>query len=275
MENKESQIITVEAGQEQPAHISEEEANLLEKLEPGSKFLLNQEYKGSKSPRNTVYCVGIENDGLGIFKPKSGERAARIEVREGTYYKRERAAYLVDRFLGFNLVPPTVIREVDGEEGSFQQFISDAEINEKLKTELRTPDKQLQEELVKLWVYDYVIFNSDRHWGNLLMANKKLHAIDNSLTFGPDRLRRAYGRDENGEDRNFFDVPVSESVKEIFTSYFSDKTKRQDLKKLLGGLLSPSEVGACLARIKKIGTMILDEGKIPKESEKQLTFFPS
>lgn len=40
--------------------------------------------------------------------------------------RSERAAYLVDKFLGFDLVPTTVIKTIEGKEGSFQRFIPDA-----------------------------------------------------------------------------------------------------------------------------------------------------
>lgn len=53
-------------------------------------------------------------DGIGgVFKP-------------GYRYKSERAAYLVDKFFKFDLIPTTVIRNIEGKEGSFQQFIPNA-----------------------------------------------------------------------------------------------------------------------------------------------------
>ena len=50
---------------------------------------------------NKTIFVELKDDGAGVFKPKDGEKKGiRYGVEAGTYYKRERAAYLVDRFLG-------------------------------------------------------------------------------------------------------------------------------------------------------------------------------
>nr|NIM64006.1 hypothetical protein [Acidobacteriota bacterium]NIQ87020.1 hypothetical protein [Acidobacteriota bacterium] len=41
-------------------------------------------------------------------------------------HRQEVAAYRLDRFLGLGLVPVTVLREVDGVEGSMQQWVEHA-----------------------------------------------------------------------------------------------------------------------------------------------------
>lgn len=53
--------------------------------------------------------VELKDDGSAVYKPHdTHEGEKRIEL-----INKERAAYLIDRFLGFNFVPPTVVRELN------------------------------------------------------------------------------------------------------------------------------------------------------------------
>lgn len=115
--------------------------------------------------------VKIRNDGGGVFKPhNSYEGSTKAE-----YIARERAAYLISRFLGFNFVPPTVIKVINGEEGSLQEFVEDAEIG----FEAGDIDK---DEITKLIIFDQLITNIDRNKGNYLVKNGKIFAIDHGLS---------------------------------------------------------------------------------------------
>src|SRR5438477_1604059 len=61
----------------------------------------------------TFAAVLIGADGArcyGVYKPRRGEVPLR-DFASGTLYKREVAAYRFARQLGWDLVPPTVIRE--------------------------------------------------------------------------------------------------------------------------------------------------------------------
>ncbi len=57
-----------------------------------------------------VYLVFFDNGLKGVFKP-------------GTNYHIEVSAYKMSRYLGFPLIPPTVIRNINGKKGSLQLFI--------------------------------------------------------------------------------------------------------------------------------------------------------
>jgi len=202
-----------------------------------------------------VFFVKLKDDGEGIFKPKNKEREfLGRRVEPGTYYKRERAAYLVDRFLGFNLVPPTVIREIDGEIGSFQEFIPEA----KMWHEIRQKDRDkesLKTEMFKLWIFDFIIWNSDRHESNFLLDKngKKAYAIDNGLSFTADPLILW---------KNFDGEPVPIEIQEKIKQFSSPEDKKSILKDLLKELLPEEEVTACFKRIEKIAKLIEKEGLI-------------
>ncbi|MFY9493123.1 MAG: hypothetical protein WAP55_01440 [Minisyncoccia bacterium] len=207
---------------------------------------------------NTTVFIELKDDGSGIFKPKSGENEnLRENIRAGTYFQRERAAYLLDKFLGFDLVPPTVVREIDGEIGSFQQFIPDAQPGRRVEhSEL--DEAAIKQQLIKLWIFDCIIFNSDRHWSNFLVKDKKVYAIDNGLSFGDEIF---YPHD------SFFDVPIPPEIVEGIKKFLLWKEGRKICEDLLGELLSSEEVAACMRRIERIASIIKQHGQVPRESE--------
>lgn len=212
---------------------------------------------------NVTLLVGLKDNGSGVFKPKSGEREnLRERVPALSFFKRERAAYLVSRFFGFDLVPTTTIRELDGEEGSIQEFIPDAQLGYEVSQPF---SKAIEPELIKLWIFDYIIYNSDRHGGNFLVRGDKLYAIDNGLTFGADYLRFF---------RNFFDQPLSEEMIRKIENFISWQDGREILRDLLLELLPFDEVEACFKRVEKISQLI-KRGKgnsILSADASQLTF---
>ena len=212
---------------------------------------------------NETVLIKLRDDGSGIFKPRDGERPfLRSNIETGTYFKRERAAYLVDRFIEFDLVPPTVIREMDGKTGSLQEFIPDAMTYGGMGQQEREAIEQ--SESIKLFIFDYIIFNSDRHTYNLLVKDKKMHAIDNGLAFGDAYLCFNLEWPWN--------KPIPLEIIDKLDKFLSSDKEQSILKDLLRELLSPKEVDACLARIKFIGKLIKKRQQIPLGTE--LKFFP-
>lgn len=197
---------------------------------------------------NDVYLVRLKNDGGAVFKPKSGEKHLRSRVREGTHFKRARAAYLVNRFLDFGLVPPTVIRELEQEVGSVQQFVENSEafIGLSYKDQQDTFSKE-QERFTALWIFDIIIWNSDRHTGNLLITNDTIHAIDNDLSFGEDNLRYC---------RSYYDTLIPPRIIDNLERFVSSPDMKQILRELLLELLSEPEVNACMSRIERIAQLV-------------------
>ena len=236
---------------------------------PKEEILESNEKESSNdllgSGTNKTIFIQLRDDGSGIFKPKSGEaEGSRIGIEAGTYFKRERAAYLVDRFFRLGLVPPTVIREIDSELGSLQEFIPDTTEYFGLDDKERKEIEQ-SVELLKLFILDYIIFNSDRHTQNILIKNKELYAIDNGLAFG-----KAYFR---FWPKKPFNKPIPQEIQEsLFDFSVSDK-EQSALRDLLSELLSPAEIDACLARIEFIVRLIVRYGMIPNDTE--LKFDPS
>jgi len=267
----EKRIITEEDERppEERRQLAHRESSSLTLRTPEEEVLETRE-KSSSRPleggANTKSFIELKDDGAGVFKPKSGERKGlRQGLEQGTYYKRERAAYLVDRFLGFDLVPPTVIRMIDGEEGSVQQFIPDAlSIYDR---SLRNRDG-LKPDLMKLWIFDYIIWNSDRSSKNFLVKDDKIYAIDHGCTFcyGEDSLRfYSHSSYENEQ--------IPKDITDKINQFLSWGEGIKILGELLKELLPEAEAKACVARIKKIGE-ILARGQINAHDASQLFFDP-
>ena len=102
-------------------------------------------------------------------------------------YKYERAAYLLDRHLGMNMIPVAVFREIQREEGAVVDWVGDA-VNEQERREesLHPEDPRVlttQRDLMQ--AFDALILNTDRNLANQLWtpADWKLHLIDHSRSF--------------------------------------------------------------------------------------------
>lgn len=75
----------------------------------------------------------------------------------------ERWAYLLDRLFGFNLVPPTVLRIVEGRISSVQYWIHDS-----APSEIDLRKGGYKDVPPELYILDFLIMNADRHGANSL-----------------------------------------------------------------------------------------------------------
>ncbi len=159
-----------------------------------------------------LYCtVAYEGEEAAcVYKPVAGEQLL-WDFPDGTLAQREVAAYEVSRATGWDLVPPTVLRDgpygegmcqlwidasgdeallalVDGDEpGDGWKAVGRAQVDEERTALLVHADDA---RLRRLAVLDAVINNGDRKGGHLLAAGGRLYGIDHGVTFNAeDRLR--------------------------------------------------------------------------------------
>lgn len=120
-----------------------------------------------------------------IYKPIAGERPL-WDFPDGNLASRERAAYLVDRALGFNHIPLTILRDGPFGLGMVQQWI-DVDEDVDLEVFFREDDPQLRQ----VALLDAVINNTDRKIGHLLPSKDgHLYICDHGVTFhSDDKLR--------------------------------------------------------------------------------------
>ena len=135
---------------------------------------------------NATYLVtigGSDSGVQGIYKPLVGERPL-WDFPPGLY-KREIAAYRLSEALGFNLVPPTVLREGPVGEGSVQLYVEYDHTEHYFHLLDERPDTHNQ--LRTMAVFDIVANNTDRKGGHVLLdAHDHVWGIDHGVCFSAD-----------------------------------------------------------------------------------------
>ncbi|MDA8366760.1 MAG: SCO1664 family protein [Actinomycetota bacterium] len=143
------------------------------------------------SNQTFLVAVGPAGDGgtvrRAVYKPERGERPL-WDFPPGLY-RREVAAYLLSRALGWDLVPPTVVRhDLPFGTGSLQAFEpADYDRHAFTLIEEGGHDEALQ----TICAFDVVVNNADRKSGHVLATDDgRLRAIDHGLCFHADHKLR-------------------------------------------------------------------------------------
>lgn len=190
---------------------------------------------------NYTFAVALEADDgraqLAIYKPRSGE-APLYDFPEGTLFHRERAAYLFARTLGWEIVPPTVVRPGPHGVGSVQLYIQP-----------RPPHEQDREfwsgnglEIERLVLFDHLTNNADRKIGHLLRdRDGKAWGIDHGLTFNEvPKLRTVLWQ--------FIEEPIAPQLLDDLARLRREADK---LCQKLSPHLSPLEIERTLHRVER------------------------
>ena len=135
----------------------------------------------------TLYC-SCTLDGVTaavVYKPVQGERPL-WDFPDGTLAGREVSAYLVSRATGWDVVPPTVLRDGPFGTGMCQLWV---DVDEQVDlAELARSDHPA---LRRMAVFDAVVNNADRKGGHLLPTGAgHVHGVDHGVCFSAeDKLR--------------------------------------------------------------------------------------
>ena len=124
---------------------------------------------------------------LAVYKPRRGETPL-WDFPEGTLCRREAAAFVVARSLGWPNVPPTVLREGPEGKGSVQLFV-DADVREHYFTLQERPE--LADAFRRIAVFDVIVNNADRKSGHCLLGrDDTIWVVDHGVCFNvEDKLR--------------------------------------------------------------------------------------
>ena len=132
----------------------------------------------------TLYCTVRYQDRESkcVYKPVAGERPL-WDFPQGTLADREVAAYAVSRAAGWDLVPPTVMRDGPYGRGMCQLWI-DADASMDLVALARSENNPRLREMA---VFDAVVNNADRKIGHLLpLPDGRLYGCDHGVCFGEE-----------------------------------------------------------------------------------------
>jgi uncharacterized repeat protein (TIGR03843 family) len=117
-----------------------------------------------------------------VYKPIAGERPL-WDFPTGTLAGREVAAYAVSRAAGWDVVPPTVMRDGPFGPGMCQLWIDHDTDMDLIALSRRTDHAGLRD----MAVFDAVVNNADRKIGHLLpVADGHLYGCDHGVCFAED-----------------------------------------------------------------------------------------
>jgi len=200
--------------------------------------------------------VHTERVGAGSTDPRTviladnGRRCRAIfkDIDQGDrHYTNEVAAYRLDRMLGLGMVPPTVVRRINGATGSLQAWVENAINEEDRLAEDLSPedDDDFEEQRDHAGVFDVLIFNIDRNGSNTLITTSdwQIHLIDHEQALKPS-VPSPYHLDAGR-------AMLDEEFAAVLAGLDAEAVHAE-----LGGLLSEEQIDALLER----RDLLLDDG---------------
>jgi uncharacterized repeat protein (TIGR03843 family) len=203
-----------------------------------------------------------ESETLAVYKPQSGETPL-WDFPEGTLCQRELAAYLVSNALGWDLIPPTVLRTGPHGLGSVQLYI-DNDPNQHFFT--FRDDAAYCDQLQRLAAFDLMTNNADRKSGHCLLDNNgHVWAIDHGITFNVDYKLRTVIWDFAGQ-------PINPEMQADIRRMLVAIKPKNPLGKALRQLLDESEVAAFRRRSEALLNMAVFPG--PNRTQRSIPWPP-
>ncbi|MER3395206.1 MAG: hypothetical protein C4318_07635 [Acidimicrobiia bacterium] len=190
---------------------------------------------------------------LAIYKPVRSARPL-WDFDKNSLHRRERAAYLVARALGWCFVPPTIIRDGPLGEGAVQIYIPPVRAEQYFEF---ADDSRYSEELMRVCVFDFAINNADRKAGHCIIDKKgRLWVLDHGTCFHrDDKLRTVIWE--------FAGAPVPQRILEDVAAFEHDLERGESPSKVarqLENLLDLSEIAALKHRLH----WLLESGRFPE-----------
>ena len=219
-----------------------------------------EEQMGGREAVTQPWKLTLEKDGIvrkALWKNPEGRMGGYIEG-----WRYEIAAYLLDKHLGLNMVPPTVEVRFRGDRGSCQLWIDDVmSLKHKEENKIPVPGGLT---LVK-WnratylqrAFDNLIANEDRHQNQILITKDwRLILIDHSRSF---RTSKKFTTSLINKDKPMSALPrvFVERLKELDAEGIAAAT---------AGYITDAEIAAILARrdliLAEIDKLIARDGEI-------------
>jgi hypothetical protein len=195
------------------------------------------------------WILTLEKDGVqrrALWKNVLGERVKGFKET----WKGEVAAYKLNRYLGLNMVPPTVEREFQGGKGSCQIWVDSWNTLETiLAKKIKTPGPKMNGFYRALFLqraFDNLIYNIDRHQRNyLIMEDWRMILIDHSRSFATSKKAKT----DLVYDEKFKEGPnfiMAELPRPFFEALKA--LTAESIKQVVGEYLTDEEIAATIAR---------------------------
>jgi hypothetical protein len=229
----------------QPAGADSDPITVAQVLQTLARGVIQEEHGFLPWGSNYAYLISIADDErtlLAVYKPQRGERPL-WDFPDGTLCLREVAAFLISEALGWQIVPPTVLRGGPYGLGSVQFYIDhDPEVN--YFTPL--PDACLPQ-LQRFAAFDYVVNNADRKGGHCLVDGQgHLWGIDHGICFNHAPKLRTVIWDFAGK-------PLPEEIRSDLARLCELVSQEQGvLVQALLEMLAEREVAALRRRIERL-----------------------
>jgi hypothetical protein len=190
----------------------------------------------------TLYCV-LSGEGVTaacVYKPVRGERPL-WDFPDGTLAEREVAAYVVSQALGWNVVPPTVLRDGPLGEGMVQLWMDGDET-----VDLARLVREDLPPLRRMVLFDAMVNNADRKGGHLIpMPGGHVYGVDHGVSFHQqDKLRTVLW--------SWAGDPLTDDAIDVLSEFRA--RLEGDLDGALSALLTRREVVAVRRRVDRLLT---------------------
>ena len=173
-----------------------------------------------------------------VYKPIAGERPL-DDFPDGTLAYREVAAYRVSAVTGWNIVPPTILRDGPLGPGMVQLWI-DVDESVRVIDLIRGGAPGLR----RMALFDAVINNADRKGGHMLpVEGGHIYGVDHGVCFSPDPKLRTILWGWRGRPFAPSEIAMLEDLAVAFAGELGD-----ELRTFLG----PEEVAIAARRVRRL-----------------------
>ena len=197
--------------------------------------------QGVTAPRRaTLELNGVTH--FAAFKTIDERKTGYTELARGgeinfqDSWRTEIPAYEVDKIIGLGMVPATVERVLNGEQGSLQFWVESMMPEaERIRKKISAPDAEVwNRSMYKVRLFDQLIYNTDRHLNNILITKDfEIRLIDHSRSFRPFNVLK------EPKDLTRFSRSLLTGIQRL---------EEKDLTARVGKLLLPGQIQGLLKR---------------------------
>ncbi len=194
---------------------------------------------------NYTFLAVLEDEETGgefavIYKPQMGE-APLWDFPNGTLYQREYAAFLVSEALGWNFIPPVVVRDGPHGIGTVQLFVQVYD-----NVQYYQFREKHRRELMRIAIFDLITNNADRKAGHCLLGEDGfIWGIDHGLCFNLLPKLRTIIWDYTGQR-------VPRDILDDLEEFYTDAKRAGALRAELEKILEPEETGGFFRRLEQV-----------------------